>query len=75
MPGEADELRGFGAGGNPDVTGFGSPTGATGRGISCQRSAEARVSQAAMAQLMTASRSARVAPSRACTDRPCTTVV
>lgn len=33
------------------------------------------VSQAAIAQVMTASNSARVAPSRACTDRPCTTVV
>ena len=32
-------------------------------------------SQAAIAQVMTASRSARLAPSRACTDRPCTTVV
>jgi hypothetical protein len=38
-------------------------------------SAVASVSQAAIAQVMTASRSARLAPSRACTDRPCTTVV
>lgn len=35
----------------------------------------ANVSQAATAQVMTASRSRRLTPSRACTDRPCTTVV
>lgn len=36
---------------------------------------DVRVSQAAIAQVMTASSSARVAPSRAWTERPCTTVV
>jgi NADPH2:quinone reductase len=42
--------------------------------IVAQDGAEVSVSQEAIAQVMTASNSARVAPSRACTDRPCTTL-
>src|SRR5262245_25725592 len=37
--------------------------------------ADVSVSHAAIAQVMTASNSARVAPSRACMERPCTMVV
>src|SRR5215472_10911970 len=49
--------------------------GSTRRDQWCPVPAGARVSQAAIAQVMTASRSARLAPSRACMDRPCTRVV